>query len=394
MFEKFELVRFRNGLFLIAFSTIFLLGLIPAFAQAVDGDDLFVVIVDNKRGYIDRTGKIVIQPKWARANNFSEGLAVVASDEDGYKEGYIDTSGKVVVEPQYPMARDFSEGLAAVGFGEFGMHNSGSHKTGFIDKSGKLVIEAKYRDAGDFSEGLATVHENGKYGYIDRTGKLIVPITFDSAMPFSEGLANVRVKNKWGYIDRTGTFVIAPAFTWAGGFSEGLAAVKKGGNVITMDDSGESKNNDTPERWSYIDRTGKIKIKLSKKTENAAAFSEGLAAVGVKGEKDYTYNGYIDRLGNFVIEPQFSTAENFSAGLALVITNTNFGFQKNGFGFIDTSGRILLSFSYPSEYAMVNGFKNGLAWVQKGGEDVFKNFREAEYGYIDKTGKVIWKPTK
>ena len=145
-------------------------------AQENQSSDLFVVIVNDKRGFINRSGKIVIEPQWGGANNFSEGLAIVATYEGGYRQGYIDETGKVVIPLQYVMARDFSEELAAVGFGQFGLHNSGEHKTGFIDKTGKLVIEPKYRDAESFSESLAVVYDNGKYGYIDKTGKLVIPI--------------------------------------------------------------------------------------------------------------------------------------------------------------------------------------------------------------------------
>ena len=64
------------------------------------------------------------------------------------KYGFIDKSGKVVIEPQFDDAEDFSEGLAQVGK---------DGKWGFIDKSGKVVIEPQYDYVGDFSEGLAKV---------------------------------------------------------------------------------------------------------------------------------------------------------------------------------------------------------------------------------------------
>ena len=48
------------------------------------------------------------------------------------KYGYIDKSGKVVIEPQFDYVRDFSEGLAVV---------EKDGKWGVIDKNGKVVIE-------------------------------------------------------------------------------------------------------------------------------------------------------------------------------------------------------------------------------------------------------------
>ena len=64
------------------------------------------------------------------------------------KYGFIDKNGKVVIEPQFDDAGDFSEGFAQV---------KKDGKWGFIDKSGKVVIEPQFRDAEPFSEGFARV---------------------------------------------------------------------------------------------------------------------------------------------------------------------------------------------------------------------------------------------
>ena len=62
-------------------------------------------------GYIDKSGKVVIEPQFDEERAFSEGLAQV--EKDG-KWGFIDKSGKVVIEPQFDWVSDFSEGLAKV----------------------------------------------------------------------------------------------------------------------------------------------------------------------------------------------------------------------------------------------------------------------------------------
>lgn len=71
----------------------------------------YVIKVGQKYGYIDKTGKIVIEPKFPMALNFSDGMALIV-ENDLY--GYIDHAGKIIVEPQYEDAQSFSEGLAAV----------------------------------------------------------------------------------------------------------------------------------------------------------------------------------------------------------------------------------------------------------------------------------------
>lgn len=348
-------------------------------AQSKVSDDLFVVIVNDKRGYIDRTGKIVIEPQWGGASNFSEGLARVATYEGGYREGYIDETGKVVIPLQYVMTRDFSEGLAAVGFGQYGLHNSGEHKTGFIDKTGKLVIQAKYRDAGSFSEGLSVVYDNGKYGYIDKTGKLVIPLKFDDANSFSEGLACVKIGEKFGFIDKTGKIVVKPKYSLPSIFSEGLASVTVGGKASRSYGGYYIENAGKP---FFIDKSGKVVIEFPQNVIGARAFSEGLAAIEVVKDSEETFTGFIDKTGKFVIEPKYNDVDSFSDGLAQFM-------YEGKWAYLNKKGEIVFS----TDFDLSDNFERGLSWVQQGGIGGFENFKDAKYGYIDKTGKVIWQPT-
>ena len=82
-----------------------------------------------------------------------------------WKLGEIDKTGKVVINPQFDWAFDFSEGLAAVEI---------DGKYGFIDKTGKIVINPQFDWAFNFSEGLAAVEIDGKYGYINKAGTVVI----------------------------------------------------------------------------------------------------------------------------------------------------------------------------------------------------------------------------
>jgi len=54
------------------------------------------VEIDGKWGFIDKTGKIAINPQFEDAWEFKEGLATI---QLGNKYGYIDKSGKIVTNP-------------------------------------------------------------------------------------------------------------------------------------------------------------------------------------------------------------------------------------------------------------------------------------------------------
>nr|WP_017853867.1 WG repeat-containing protein [Leptospira interrogans] len=140
-------------------------------------------------GYIDTTGKVVIEPKFSKASSFSEGLAYVETPNG--EKGYIDKTGnfkiqKIKNEDIYS-ARSFSDGFAYVEFISVDENRGGSveeTKRGFIDKTGKFVLDltketseatSKYDAIGDFSEGLAVVYTkdpNRRMLFIDKTGKV------------------------------------------------------------------------------------------------------------------------------------------------------------------------------------------------------------------------------
>ncbi len=77
--------------------------------------------------------------------------------------GFINLSGRLVVNLRYDDADDFSENRAKI-------CADGSY--GFIDTSGKMLSANEYEAARSFSEVLAAVRVNGKRGYIGHDGAL------------------------------------------------------------------------------------------------------------------------------------------------------------------------------------------------------------------------------
>ena len=61
--------------------------------------DLFPIQQNNKWGFIDNTGKVVIEPQFEFVDKFSDGLALV--NVGNRKMGYIDSSGQFVINPQF-----------------------------------------------------------------------------------------------------------------------------------------------------------------------------------------------------------------------------------------------------------------------------------------------------
>src|SRR3990172_8401681 len=338
--------RMKGRILPFASASVALLFLLLASAAPSPGSDegprLYPVVRGGKWGYIDNAGKVAIEPQFAAAFHFSDGLAPVqvGSGKEG-KRGYIDRTGKVVIPPQFDWAGNFREGLANVRIGDrmgyidrtgkavvpitytgnypisdgLGMVVDSSYRFGFVDRSGKVVIPPKYESAFGFSEGLAVAVTKGKGRYIDRKGKVVLDTPrFDAVMPFFEGRAIAMIADRWGFIDNTGKVAVETKWDGAFPFSDGLAAVNKGGKF---------KQIPTPHieggKWGFVDPSGKVAIEPA--FDFVRKFTEGMCPVMEKRKW-----GYIGRDGKFVIPPRFDEAEEFQGVLARVKVGKKIGY--------------------------------------------------------------------
>jgi len=320
-------------------------------ATAADSNPRLTFVEDNgKYGYIDETGKLVIEKKFEFAAPFSEGLANVKS---GGKWGFIDEKGEFVIEPKYDRTGPFREGLGYVALGGksgfvdkkgavvikiehdwVGAPSCGmilfkrDGKCGYLDLKGGVAIEPKFKLSTDFFEDAAFTKDKDGFYYFDKKGaELFAGKRFDEVSNFADGLACVAQKGKdgkkYGFIDKTGKFVIEPAFLMPAYFSEGLAFVVKDG------------------KRSFIDKTGKEAFPLDPKICDAVSFSEGLSCVSSTDGK----TGFIDKTGKFAID--MNIEEKCYLGFVNGLARLTYGEGKN-IKFMDRSGKIVYGKSDPA----------------------------------------------
>ena len=349
----------------------------PTF-QSNESQQLLPIQLEGKWGYINRSGVVVIKPKFDSADQFSEGLAFVRypnrekpmnpgdkSPEIIAGAGYIDETGRVVItleSPLYLVGGRFKEGLAQFWTWEAGKGNL----HGYIDKSGKVSIKAQFSYALEFEEDLAAVCIERKCGFIDKNSEFVIAPRYMTTRSFSEGLAVVSMDHeRIGFINKNDEMIMEPQFGNFGTttFREGLAAVAFVNG-----------------KYGYVNAQGEQVIPMQ--FELAQPFSEGLAAVSLNGKW-----GYIDKTGKLVIEPRFRSAGPFSEGLAAVDSlstsvakHPEDSVEPSGSGFIDKQGKMVIKLRFDGAYS----FANGIAQVNVDGK----------WGYVDKTGNYIWKPTK
>lgn len=189
------------------------------------GEDGFAAVRNLQSGgynIIDTQGHELLE-KNSTARPWRAGFGLwgyVDSETNGM--GFIDSTGKIVIEPKYvyiePQIKggsgwhyDFDEnGLLTV---SFYTEDSGL-LTQTIDITGKVVgtgVREKYSDP-DLYEGLRWISvsarglggsDGGAWGFEDETGKLVVPHLYDAVGYFDHGYASVRAGNvgtQWGDI--------------------------------------------------------------------------------------------------------------------------------------------------------------------------------------------------
>ncbi|MGV3611292.1 MAG: WG repeat-containing protein [Fluviicola sp.] len=322
-----------------------------------DNSGLYPIIRDSLFGYINAKGEVIIKPQFERAAQFNEGLAYF---EKNGKYGFINPKGEVVIQPIYtkkkrgwlnlsiePLGESFfTEGLAIVNKdGVFG----------YINQKGEEVILAQFADAEPFMHGLALVRSGSQRYFINKKGEKQFGKEFEWASSFTDSLAAVHINGKTGYIDTKGKLVIPAKYYTGGSFVDGYAVVRE---------TRESKT------LKLIDKKGKVQFEkeVDRMNKGAGKF--------VYFSKDRN-EGIMDLKGTIVIPAKYDLIMGFMGNVAIVKANS----KEDLFGLINKKGAWILE---PQYYAM----------LPAGDDMILVGTKNRELGYIDFTGKVIWKPTK
>ena len=216
---------------------------------------------------------------------------------------------------------------------------------GFRD--GMMAVQKK-SDIEAWENGEGSQAYNGgipnspKIGFINEKGDLVVKCIYEDPMyysmrfgyHFSDGMAAVIKSTSngwgWGYINKQGREVIPFEYVDAAPFGEGLAAV--------------AKENYATGEWYYYFINKKGEPISSSHYVSAQAFSEGLCAVEVDNTSGW---GFINRQGQMVIAPQFSSVFNFVNGVAAVCDKNHRSYET---AIIDKTGRIVEDWKFRTDY--------------------------------------------
>ena len=163
-------------------------------------EESIVVARDNKYGYIDQNGTVVIPLKF----DFAEELDLFEDPATGLlkvklngKYGALNRRGEVVIPFEY-------DGMGHLGYELIIVKND--DKYGYVNREGKVIIPLQYEEAESFQErlGLMAVKKNGKYGVINIKNEVIAPFEYDSVSYYPEKSVGLYKDGVWFYVDEEG----------------------------------------------------------------------------------------------------------------------------------------------------------------------------------------------
>lgn len=203
----------------------------PVYDAIGDMEEGVLSAVKGDRYYIlDMMGNELFSSKEYVFLGVSSDQYIVAAEEDkdgNVKMGYINKNGKVLIEPKYSEAWNFKNNRALV--------KTENDQKLIIDKNGDIIKKLKYENVlpDDENKTFVFSDENNLFGYLDENGDILVEPRFKNAFHFKDGMAIVSFDDdsndsgKWGVIDISGKFVLKPDFTYISYLGEGLFAVSK-----------------------------------------------------------------------------------------------------------------------------------------------------------------------
>jgi hypothetical protein len=238
-------------------------------------EGLVPVRINDKWGYLNTDGKLVIEAKYNNANAFSEGYAIVKLGADFL---IIDKQGnetKVNV-PNVKKVKSFSE--------QFAIYMNLAGLYGFINTKGEVVIDAQYVSVGYFKSGLAWAKTNVQtIGYINKNGDWVIKPLAMSVKDFDPEtkLARIKQEDIRAYLKMNGEFLYFNDSEIISDFHDGLAKGRKN------------------EKLGFF--SSNMEWVIEPQFDQVRSFKNGYAAVKVGAKW-----GVINKQGNWVIEPSFA----------------------------------------------------------------------------------------
>jgi len=275
-------------------------------------EGLAAMAQNRKYGFVDTTGKIVVDFKYDRVEPFKDGLAKVWV---GWRwAGYIDRTGKEVIVPDFPamdqanLRRYYDKFIVGIKdsvqhiFDRAGKEIaqfkyktiepfdnekksfivSINHNYGILDSGLQVKLPIKYQSLELIFPGKIAAKEQGKISMLDEDGKTLSSVKYDAVAPVQdEDLALVKINQKRGLINSHGTLIVPAIYDEIREFQYGMAVVRRNGKYGLVNSRGKETIPAIYTRADSFDGNY-VKVSLNGKTFNVDRLGKKVAE-----ESDY-----------------------------------------------------------------------------------------------------------
>lgn len=328
--------------------------------------------LNGRRGFLDLTGHMLLEPTYNSIENFVDGLAIVTKNHyyDDNKKfqlyGVINSSFEEIIPCIYKeLEYEKESGLIKTDVGY--KTTDGRY---IADYNGKYIfIDKKYKYCKSFINNCAisVTVDNGSvfYGLINSKSEDIIPPIFKGLQQVGEGIYRFKLNGKYGLADVKGRILLPNAYDGIGKFVDDLAL------MVVHDGPEENDNN---KLYGYVDLKGSIVLPAEYKfiSKRHNEFSIVMR---------YNVWGFFSYLSH-----EITIIEN-----AMYLGRVGDGLYKfkidNKYGLVDAKGNVLL----PNAYDGIGKFVEDLALLVVK-DDQGMDEKNKLYGYVDSKCSIVLPP--
>lgn len=328
--------------------------------KEIFSESYFPIVTDEKYGFMNSTGRIVIQPQYDEVGPFRNGLAVVSKDS---KYGVINKKNELIVDFVYDEILDFQQDRAiAIKNGNYNLiDRSGRHISSssfkdifnfsnqiyiglrdslylFLDKNLKEISNLKFQEIGDLKSGFSISQLNDYYGVIDSNLNVKIKFEFNEIEPFDKGIFVYTSNGKKGLIRFDGFKITEAVYDEISNlnFENNTVLVKTGSLISWLKKDG----------MKFIDFT----TEYFPNALEVAQFSKGLAVFKKKGKY-----GFVDEKGKLAFKPSLDYSSKYVNAIPV--------FKEGKWGLIDLRSKLIKNY----EYDLIEDWEGRGVFVQKNG---------------------------
>jgi hypothetical protein len=323
-------------------------------------ENYFPVIIDEKFGYMNSQGQVVIEADYDEAGPFKEGLAVVLKDSN---YGIINKKNEHIVDFVYDQILEFNNGRAIVLKDEF--YN-------VIDRSGRLISSDFFKDLTVFNSKVFLGLKDSVYSFYDMNLNELNTKKYQEIGMLINGFAIVQNENLYGLIDSSLVEIISPRYDGIQRFDAESFIYTLNGKKGILNEKGLKFTEpiyDDISVFNYENNSAIVKIENNifwihkdgtklfetayeyyPNAMNLAQFSRGYAIIKKKGKF-----GLIDDKGKITFKP---VAELLGKYVGAIPTT-----KLSKWGLIDFKSKVIL----PFEFELIEPWESFGILIQKEG---------------------------